>query len=171
LANARENGMPRRAAYGASGVVPALIPGHSTQMYTGTSVATAVVSSIAAIVWDTLPGRNPAEIMSLIERSGDDLTARDFNVRTNFFFGASNLFRGEPPPPVRRISLCPALKAACAELGTEPGCPLQPETKCRTWEPATFAAAPARLRQCHPWVHTQPPEDPCPVCEPPRLKN
>lgn len=167
LANARENGMPRRAAYGASGVVPALVPCHSTQMYTGTSVATAVVSSIAAIVWDTLPNRDPGGIMRLIEDSGDDLTARDFNVRTNFFFRASTLGPIEPPP-VRRISLCPALKAACAELGAEPGCPLQPETECKTWEPAAFASVSPRLRKCHPWVHTQPPEDPCPVCEPPR---
>jgi hypothetical protein len=171
LENARVNGMPRRAAYGTSGVVPALTPGHSTHMFTGTSVATAVVSSVAAIVWDTLPRRTPGEIMGLLQESGDDLTARDSNVRTNFFFGASTFALGQPPA-VSRISLCPALRKACDELGRAPGCPLNPDTVCTPWEPATFfASVPPRLRTCHPWVHTQPPEDPCPVCEPPRLKN
>jgi hypothetical protein len=137
-------------------------------MYTGTSVATAVVSSVAAIVWDTVPKHSPAQIMELLERSGDDLTALDPNVHTNFFFGASTFAAGTPPP-VRRISLCPALRAACAALGGQPGCPLKPETTCTAWEPATFfASIPPRLRTCDSWVHTQPPDAPCPICEPPR---
>lgn len=169
LANARENGMPCRAAYGSSGVVPALTPSHSTHMYTGTSVATAVVSSVAAFVWDTLPDQDPGELMRFLEETGDDLTARDPNVRTNFHFSASSLVPQQPP--VRRISLCPALRAACDALQLQgaPGCPLKPGTTCTAWEPATtIASVPPRLRKCHPWVHTQPPEDPCPVCEPPR---
>jgi hypothetical protein len=168
LENARENGMPRRAAYGTSGVVPALAPGQSTHMYTGTSVATAVASSVAAIVWDTLPDSSPGHVIDILERSGDDLTALHPNVRTNFFFGASTFAAGTPPP-VRRISLCPALREACAELGNQPGCPLKPETTCTDWEPATFfASIPPRLRRCDSWVHTQPPDAPCPICEPPR---
>ncbi len=169
LRNARENGMPRRAAYGTSGVVPALTHDHSTHMYTGTSVSTAVVSSVAAIVWDTLPDHSPEEIMGLLEESGDDLTARYPDVRTNFAFGVSSLTPGGMPPPVRRISLCPALRRACREPEGKAGCPLQnPETDCVTWQPARYASTPLQLGTCHPWVHTQPPDYPCPICEPPR---
>lgn len=168
LRNARDSGMPRRAAYGTSGVVPALTDDHSTHMYTGTSVSTAVVSLVAAIVWDTLPGYSPEKIMALLEGSGDDLTARDPNVRANFAFGASAIGPGAPPP-VRRISLCPALQAACREPEGKAGCPLQdPDNDCVAWEPTRFASAAPPLLTCHPWVHTQPPDYPCPICEPPR---
>ena len=164
LANARLRAMPPRAAYGREGVVPALTPGHSTNMYTGTSVATAVVSSIAAIVWDTLPDRSSHQIMDLLEQSGENLSA----VRASFWRGAGTAGSGSEPP-VSRISLCTALQKACKETGAL-NCPLR--SSCEAWQPdmsvARVALVPPSLRTCHPWVHTQPPEEPCPVCEPPR---
>ncbi|HEX5719102.1 MAG TPA: S8 family serine peptidase [Thermoanaerobaculia bacterium] len=170
LANARRRGMAERAAYGAFAVVPDLAPGRSTNMYTGTSISTAVASSIAAIVWDTLPDRRPGEIMRLLDGSGDNLS--DFHpfVPANFWFGARAAIR-RAEPPVRRLSLCAALKAACEAPGGSAGCPLR-RLWCEPWRPVEQSPSILpRLSSCHPWVHTQPPEEPCPVCEPPRLKN
>jgi hypothetical protein len=174
LPNARYRGMPQRAAYGASAVVPALTPGHSTTKYTGTSVSTAVVSSIAAIVWDTLPDHDPETIMNLLYKSGDSLHESG-NSRSkpaprlaDFWFGGGTAAAAQPPA-VRRISLCPALEAACKELGNRPGCPMR-QLSCESWTPvANLPAPPPKLSSCHPWVHTQPPTEPCPVCEPPRF--
>lgn len=177
LANARDRGMPQRAAYGASAVVPASTPGHSTTKYTGTSISTAVVSSIAAIVWDTLPGHDPERIMNLLYKSGDRLhesgnslgsSAADPPTRlADFWFGAGTAAAAQPPA-VHRISLCPALKAACEEPGGRAGCPMR-RLSCEPWTPvADLPAPPPRLSSCHPWVHTQPPDEPCPVCNPPR---
>lgn len=180
LSNARDRGMPKRAAYGISAVVPALPPGHSTMKYTGTSVSTAVVSSIAAIVWDTLPDRDPETIMNLLYKSGDQLHQNEAKLaRTgdkpmprlaDFWFGAAPAAAAQPPA-VRRISLCRALAAACEELGDRPGCPMR-DLSCPTWTPVANLPSPAPpLSSCHPWVHTQPPFEPCPVCEPPRLSE
>lgn len=165
LANARDKGMPRLAAYGAYAVVPASATGQSTTMHTGTSISTAVVSSIAAIVWDTLPDRNPSQIMDILYRSGDDLSPR----RADFWPGSGTADLA-PAPPVRRLSLCAALKAACEEPGGKSGCPLRP-LSCEPWVrmPNPVSHSP-RLSRCHPWVHTQPPTEPCPVCEPPRVE-
>lgn len=169
LMNTRRGGMPGRAAYGEDGVVPALFaPGDSTNMYTGTSVSTAIVASIAAIVWDTLPDRSSRQIMEILHRSGNNLSAIHADLRASFWFGAGMAGRSTPPP-VRRLSLCSALAEACREPGAL-NCPLRSE--CDPWVPdpsapqARLSAPP--LRTCHPWVHTQPPTEPCPVCEPPR---
>lgn len=55
LDNARPSGMPRRAAFG------------ETKVFTGSSVATAIVSSIAAVVWDTFPDLNSCEVMDILD--------------------------------------------------------------------------------------------------------
>ncbi|MEA2559440.1 MAG: hypothetical protein QOH06_944 [Acidobacteriota bacterium] len=166
LSNARDRAMPPRAAYGASAVVPALTPGDSTAKYTGTSVSTAVVSSIAAIVWDTLPDRSPSQIMDILYRSGDDLPPLQADFGSGA--GAAGLGAGSQ---VRRLSLCPALLAACEELGGRGGCPMR-ELSCEPWTPvANLPSSPPLLSSCHPWVQTQPPTEPCPVCEPPRFSQ
>lgn len=162
LANARDEAMPPRVAYGASAVVPAL-SGNSTTKFTGTSVSTAVASSIAAIVWDTLPEESPDEVMSLLYRSGDNLGEERTPLLADFGLVAGVAAR---PLPVHRLSLCPAVKAACLE--NRSGCPLR-ELECAGWtRVANLPAPPPPLGSCHPWVHTQPPFEPCPVCEPPR---
>lgn len=172
LANARRRAMPPRAAYGRSTVVSDSVG--STTKFTGTSIATAVVSSIAAIVWDTLPDYKPHQIMDLLYRSGDSLPMSRTNPSprlADFWSGAGTAAAAEPPA-VRRISLCPALEAACKELGDRPGCPLQPKYSCAEWTPMQdLPAPPPPLSSCHPWVHTQPPIEPCPICDPPRLSE
>ncbi len=165
LANARDGGMPPRVAYGASAVVPALIPGQSTAKHTGTSVSTAVASSIAAIVWDTLPDRSSGEIMDILYKSGDDLQ------RPADFWAAADAASFGPVPAVRRLSLCKALAAACNEPGGMSGCPLKPLSCAALPAVANLDSSSPPLGSCHPWVHTQPPFEPCPVCEPPRISE
>ena len=126
LSNSRRGGIPRRAAYGDHGV--ASVNGSLTTIYTGTSVSTAVVSSIAAVIWNLRPDLRPAQVMELIDRSGDPLEARaDFYPRRQ---ALSWLRSG---PPMQRASLCVAVRQACG-----PGaalCPALPSVpQCSAWD-------------------------------------
>lgn len=169
LVNARRGGMPRRAAYGENGIVADWEPGRSTMMYTGSSVATAVASSIAAIVWDTVPRLSSRGVMDLLD-SAPASVDEILPLHADFWFGARGATLATSAPPVRRLSLCAALERACAHPGAV-NCPLQSK-KC---EPLPYArvklsepVVEARLRSCHPWLVPQPEADPCPVCKPPR---
>lgn len=107
LANARLGGMPRRAAYADHAVVDPLDPLQPTEVYTGSSVATTVASSIAAAVWEAHPYLDAQEVMKILDASGDELPFRaDFGAGVD----APNA------PKARRLSLCSALKAACDSL-------------------------------------------------------
>ncbi len=171
LGNARSRGMPRRAAYGENGIVADWDPGQSTMMYTGSSVATAVASSIAAIVWDTVPTLDSRGVMNLLDM-GPAEEDEILPLRADFWFGARNA-TAVSAPPVRRLSLCSALKRACAHRGAV-NCPLQSKCEPLPYEQADLSEAVAgirlrsRLRSCHPWLVPQPEADPCPVCKPPR---
>jgi hypothetical protein len=157
LDNARVGGMPRRAAIGDHGVVAAPDGDHSTWLYSGSSVATAVVSSTAAVIWDTLPDLGAREVMEILDRSGDPL---DF--AADFWFG------GGAAPGARRVSVCTALRSACAGRPSA-DCPLAAE-RCEGWEPAATAfpswATQPISTTCHPWVVQQPEDPPCPPCDP-----
>ncbi len=163
LPNARNGGMPRRAAYGEDAIVSTTRPGHSTWGYTGSSVSTAVVSSIAALVWDSFPTLGPHQVMEILERSGEPVSG----LQANFGFASS------VPPSTRRISLCRALRAACDAHGSEPGasCPLQDAECDATYvspAPESIASAALQISQsCYPWLVPQPEDLPCPPCGPP----
>lgn len=164
LSNARPGGMPKRAAFAENAVVGTLDPGMSTRMYTGSSVATAVVSSIAAIVWDTLPRKSPAGVMEILDESETALS-----LPANFWFRSSTSLSATAPP-VHMLSLCKALERACAP--GVPNCPLPAGAKCPEWTPARSRLkkdweTPA-MDSCHPWTGPQPEENPCPICNPPR---
>ena len=158
LDNARVGGMPRRAAIGENAVVAALPPKYSTWLYSGSSMATAVVSATAALVWDSFPDLSRRQVMETLDRSGNAL---DFFA--DFWFG------GGTSPRAERVSACAALQAACA---AHPGvdCPLTAE--CAAWDRGETAfprwAAQPVSADCHPWVAQQPDEPPCPPCNPPR---
>ncbi|HET9225235.1 MAG TPA: S8/S53 family peptidase, partial [Thermoanaerobaculia bacterium] len=167
LANSIPGGMPKRAAFAENAVVGTLEPGRSTRMYTGSSVATAVVSSIAAIVWDTLPGQRPAEVMKILDESDTALT-----LPANFWFRSSTS-RSATTPQVHMLSLCKALQRACTP--GVPNCPLPEGAECPEWTPAKSSLkkdweTPA-AGSCHPWTGPQPEENPCPICNPPRISN
>lgn len=110
LANARPAAEPPRVAYADHAVVPAADDGPATAILTGSSVATTVVASAAAVVWHHRPELSRAEVMGLVERSGEPL-ARPADVHL-----------GAAAPGVRRIGVCPALELACAE-GNGSSCP------------------------------------------------
>ena len=171
LFNARELGMPRRAAYGADAVVATLDPEQPTAMYTGTSVSTAVASSIAALVWDTVPGLPPAEVVKLLETGvASSLLTR----HADFWFGSGSETAASPSAPqVSRLSLCAAVAAACARPGAT-GCPLPPGSTCEPWTAVTTTIPGLSDEHqlggtCQPWIFPQPEDPPCPNCikEPP----
>lgn len=163
LANARPGGMPRRAAYGETAVVTRVSPGtyettHSGMIYSGSSVATAVVSSIAAVVWDLFPGYDSHEVMKILDESGNVLP-----LKANFSFVDPNV-RVPVVPDIRRLSLCTALATACQPPGS---CPFLPS--CVSWEPRQSLERKLRTwsqGSCQPWLFPQPEIPPCMVCGP-----
>jgi hypothetical protein len=164
LLNARPGGMPSRSAYGENAVVPSLDPKKPTAMLTGSSVATAVVSSIAAIVWDTRPDLSSHEVMEKLYTSGDEL-----GFKADFWFGAS----APPSPPfltVHRLSLCTAIKEAC-KPNLDASCPIK--GLCEKWY-AEDLSSPGNVKptlgSCQPWLFPQPEDDPQPIVKPPPIE-
>ncbi len=159
LLNARPNGMPLRAAYGENAVVPTGRPEKPPVLLTGSSVATAVASSIAAIVWDTRPDLDSQGVMEILDAREDTL---DF--KANFWAG-SNAPPQEPLPSAHRLSLCEVLKRACAGKSD---CPVQGQ--CPKLESlARGKNEPSGenelvLGTCQPWLYPQPERPPCPAC-------
>ncbi len=107
LPNSRTNGLPVRVAYGDHAMT--FVNKIPTVVYTGTSVSTAVVSATAAMVWHLRPHLTPAEVMQLIDRSGEELPAR-----AEFYPGRST---GAPAPPIQEVSLCAVVKKVCGKYG------------------------------------------------------
>lgn len=154
LVNARRGGMPRRAAFG---IFPSPDDkgGEPGAILVGSSVSTAVVSSIAAVVWDSFPDLESRQVMSILDGSEKEL-----GYDADFWFGPG------APPRVHGLSLCKALQAACK--GRSP-CPLA--SGCPVVAPVEdisrkLLASPGAQGSCRPWVMPQPEDDPCPVCPP-----
>jgi hypothetical protein len=160
LVNARPGGMPRRAAYSQDAVVPCPLTSGYTAKLTGTSVATAVVSSIAAVLWATFPDKSSSEIMHILDESGDEL-----DMPADFWFGAS-ASTAFARPKVHRLSLCKVLEQACTLEGR--ACQL----RCGRPRRASSASPPASDprtwagQSCQPWLSPQPESYPCPACPP-----
>lgn len=129
LPNSRTRGLPQRVAYGDHAVVE--VGGRSTAILTGTSVSAAVVSSVAAVVWDLRPDLKPAEVMRLIDTSG---TPTPEGVRADFH-------RGWRRPRIRVISLCTGMERACGRNGKDCGSTLAAVPRCTPldWQPPVFA--------------------------------
>jgi hypothetical protein len=109
LINGRLKGRPRLAALGSNGLVATA--GGSTEPLTGSSVATAVTTGAAALLWSYLPRSRPDEIVELLYGSGLGLgELADF----------AKLGSGDWE--IHRLSVCSALEKACA--GQDPDeCP------------------------------------------------
>ena len=160
VVNARPGGMPRRVAYADSAVVACPNRKGRTAMLTGSSVAAAVVSSIASVVWAAHPNLSSRKIMEILDASGEALPmAADFWPPASA--GAST-----SPPQVHKVSLCSALAKACDETGcaSRPTCASHALESRRPWLP--FQARTWRAGSCQPWLYPQPEVDPCPVCPP-----
>lgn len=189
LANSRPGGSPSRVAYADHASVTDS-GGQPTASLTGSSVAAAVVSSTAAVVWHFRPDLDPAGVMDLLRDSGNRLDRS-----ADFYFGKD----AEPPrpvPKVRRISLCPALLLALKDRGVDLECPcwdLQrpllpfpsgshlapdftengPTAPCRAdriryengTNPGSFCPSDEMVdRLSEPWVYPQPDLPPCLDC-------
>ena len=112
LANSRTHALPVRVAYGDHATVEVgKGPAAYTTVYTGSSVSTAVVSATAAVIWHLRPELTPAQVMGLIDSSGETLKAR-----ADFYPGRQSP-APPPAPPIREISLCAAVKVACSKSG------------------------------------------------------
>jgi hypothetical protein len=114
LINARTDAMPRLAALGANGIADPTV-----DLLSGTSVAAAVASGTAALLWSYRPELRPDEIMQIIYDAGWDMGL-------DADFGLSG-----PGAAVHRLVVCAALDDACAGQGGD--CPT----------PACVAMAPA----------------------------
>ncbi|MFL6203529.1 MAG: hypothetical protein ACJ76J_30550 [Thermoanaerobaculia bacterium] len=140
LDNARPGGMPRRVAYG------------KTKVFEGSSVATAIVSSIAAAVWDDDPSLKSWEVMGLL----DGVTGAELPRMADFWSSANT----PVAPPVRRLSLCSVLQQPCS-----------PEAFAAPLAGDLHQAGIPKLStkgSCQPWLLPQPDILPCPACDPPK---
>jgi hypothetical protein len=97
-----------------------------TAIYTGSSVSTAVVSSIAAAVWQQRPDLRAGEVMELLDRSGDFLPSRADYYGWSHLWPISKLVKA---PHIERLSLCQAVEEARREAG------LPRSQGCRSWDP------------------------------------
>jgi Subtilase family len=163
LPNSRRGAMPRRVAYGDHAVTT--VDGHPTSIYTGTSVSAAVVSSIAAVVWDLRPELRPDQVMKLVSRSGERLETRaDFYAWD--FWPLSRLL---PRPQMRRASLCAAVKRACGPGGAQCSA-LASAPQCRPWKrqpPLLSSAVLAGITPpASPFTPTSLPSSFIPPCNP-----
>ena len=169
LVNTRARGEAPRVAYADHVVVPSLYePDQPTATLTGSSVAAAVVSATAALVWQYHPEMTAAQVMELLDRSGEDLAREpDFAAPAR-----------DPREGVRRIALCPALlEAGVSGLS---GCPpqsapprLQDELSrllIPDWQfemlpqpPERGVVRPANIND-QAEIGPQPGENPCPNC-------
>ena len=114
LINSRRLGRPRLAALGSNGLVADA--GGSTEPLTGSSVAAAVASGTAALLWSYRPDLRPDQIVELIYAS-----AWPVGDKADFSMSGSGDWE------IGRISACSALAKACD--GLDPAeCP-QPECK------------------------------------------
>jgi hypothetical protein len=150
LANARRGGMPQRAAYG------------ETEIFSGSSVATAVASSIAAVVWNTYPDLTSSEVMRSLDEGGQEL-----KFAADFWSGPT---LASAAPKVHKLSLCHALaKAEKICLAKEhPHCRPAPP-KCDDLQELakpSVKVAVAKPGSCQPWLWPQPEEDPFPLGPP-----
>ncbi|AKT42365.1 S8/S53 family peptidase [Chondromyces crocatus] len=185
IVRARPEGNPRLAALALHGTAGQ--PGLSLPApLTGTSVAAAAVSGIAAATWAYRPDLTATEIMDLVYRAGPILSRKaDFHAS-----GVSDL--------VRRVTRCRALAAACPPGGGTSTCPptgvpcasFPPPQPAQnpSWTPSLLSALatdlatapplfgphtrldvlpePRRYRSlaAAPWVHPQPERPPCGAC-------
>jgi hypothetical protein len=156
LDNARPGGMPRRAAYG------------ETSIFAGSSVATAVASSIAAVVWNEFPKLPAREVMEILDTRVHN---HELSTNADFWFRSGPQTALAAAPKVQRLSLCTALETACTRLGVTQ-CPVA--APCSFLEAGTATPHPeirAEKGSCAPWLLPQPEQDPCPACiKPPEVQ-
>ncbi|MFL6260501.1 MAG: S8 family serine peptidase [Thermoanaerobaculia bacterium] len=153
LPNSRTKGLPWRVAYGDHAV--AKVNGNPTAVYTGASVSTAVVSSVAAVIWDLRPDLRPAQVMQQIDLSGiRQKTLADFF----------------PPgsPYIHEISMCHAVKQACGPNGQDCSSTLATVPECLPLDrqPPELSGIFSRINLRTTQFHVANPSNPGFPCDP-----
>ena len=123
LPNSRTKGLPVRVAYGDHAAAEVDTTGRA--VYTGSSVSTVVVSAAAALIWRLRPELKPAEVMGLIDRSGERQEAQ-----AEFYAGRDRKLWPRPAPHLREISLCAAVREACGPGGLKCSAAGDPASTC-----------------------------------------
>lgn len=118
LVNARPGSIPPRVAYADNAVAVDRSSGRDEPIIlTGSSVATTVVASVAASVWSEKRDLSRAEVMRLLENSGEPVESSPGQyLEADFHFG-----RGVRT--AQRISHCQALLEVCEESNKP--CPVE----------------------------------------------
>lgn len=109
LVTARVGGRPRLAATAANALALDL-DGEYTMKLSGSSVAAAVASGAAALIWSYRPALRPDELVELLHQTG-------WNSEDPADFGLS-----DQPDDIHRLSICAALERACVAEPSQP-CP------------------------------------------------
>jgi Subtilase family len=106
----RLSSQPRLVAYGMDVVTSDMRPPNHTQPFTGTSMATAIVTGVAALVWGTQPSLAPVEVMDAVYAAGLTLP------------GTVDVCIGGAPcsQSIKRISGCATLMARNVVTGCVP---------------------------------------------------
>ncbi len=179
IANARPRGVPELAAY-ADHVALINEKGEPTSTYTGTSVATAVVSSIAAKLWSepNSADLSAAGLVKLLKERGQDHGySADFGLGTprpnvkeiaycSTFLGLENCPEERRPEitaflPRERTTIAPTTHKSPRDCPSETFLALPPSS-------APLAGfCPTLAFESHlddPWVFPQPESDPCVHC-------
>ena len=135
LATTRQSGTPLRVAYADHVAVfgeaaMEKMKGVSIPILTGTSVGSAVISTVAAAVWGQRPKLPPHDLMGRLYASGEDLKRP-----ADFYYGriwdAAPCDCDDRRPTVHRISLCRALRhTVCVGQGRLCDAP-----RCEPWSP------------------------------------
>jgi hypothetical protein len=105
-------GDSRLSAYGMDVGTETKNPPGYTDLLTGTSGATAIISGIAGAIWRVRPDLSASDVMEIIYESGRLLDGKSGSVRSRTEFCLDTNRDGCEEWPVRRASLCSALNAA-----------------------------------------------------------
>lgn len=137
LTNARPDSMPRLVAPALDGLATD-DSGELTRALSGSSIATAVVSGTAALIWSHRPKLRADEVVDIIHASGwDTAELADFGL--------------DGPTTRRRVSVCAALAHACRGVDGD-ACP---ELTCVARAPASAEHRKA-LKQARRALHDHP---------------
>ncbi len=176
LANSRKNSNATITAFGDHAALQNTTA-TNTEVLTGSSVSTVVVSSIASLVWGYRPELSATELMSLVYDAGEPLK-----------FNAD--FQPPTPRPLvaKRASMCSALLKACKDnscpapnhcnwqkqMGDLTGTGLMNSPATANYNLNSFSACKTSQSDCNaiengsiaisPWTTPQPDSDACPNC-------
>jgi hypothetical protein len=166
LLTARTASWPRLAADGMGAVFDDVRQPGNTLILSGSSVATAVVSGVAAAVWQSAIGLSGPDVMTAVYNSAVGLGAS--TLPTNICYQTCD--------PTRRVSLCNALmqiearvglpQVHCAVLPSGLGSSIQLPMPAVQPTPLVSSGGtpPAPPPPEQPWVWPQPPNPACPSC-------